>query len=377
LRIRKRILAIMKKEFVHIIRDPISLSVIIVLPVLLLFLFGYAVSSDVKHISTALLDLDETEGSFQVSQHFFQSGYFDFAYKVENFQELAQLIDSGKAKCGLVIPRNFSFSLNRGKGAEVQIIIDGSNPTIAQTALFSAQAIVQDFNLTISAQMARRTGAQLSFVPVDLESRVWYNPSLESLNFNIPGLVGVILQTLSINLTAFAVVKEKERGTIETLIVTPMKPLELMLGKIIPYMALAFGISTLVLAVAVFWFNVPFSGSLLLYFFLTFLFLASSLGIGLLVSTVSGNQFQAMQISSFVLLPSLILSGFIFPVEAMPVAIQWVAWCLPLTHFLPILRGLILKGVGIAYLYPDVIWLFIFSIFMVLFSSLRFQKRLT
>lgn len=374
---RKRVLAIMKKEFVHIIRDPISLSVIIVLPVLLLFLFGYAVSSDVKHISTALLDLDETEGSFQVSQHFFQSGYFDFAYKVENFQELAQLIDSGKAKCGLVIPRNFSFSLNRGKGAEVQIIIDGSNPTIAQTALFSAQAIVQDYNLTISAQMARRTGAQLSFVPVDLESRVWYNPSLESLNFNIPGLVGVILQTLSINLTAFAVVKEKERGTIETLIVTPMKPLELMLGKIIPYMALAFGISTLVLAVAVFWFNVPFSGSLLLYFFLTFLFLASSLGIGLLVSTVSGNQFQAMQISSFVLLPSLILSGFIFPVEAMPVAIQWVAWCLPLTHFLPILRGLILKGVGIAYLYPDVIWLFIFSIFMVLFSSLRFQKRLT
>lgn len=374
---KKRILAIMKKEFVHILRDPISLSVIIILPVFLLFLFGYAVSSDVKHISTAFLDLDETESSFQLSQHFFQSGYFDFAYKVRNFEELGHLIDSGKTKCGLIIPANFSFHLNRGEGAEIQVIIDGSNPTVAQTALFSAQAIVQDFNANLSVEMSRKTGAQISFVPIDLESRVWYNPSLESLNFNIPGLVGVILQTLSINLTAFAIVKEKEKGTIETLIITPIKPVELMLGKIIPYMVIAFGISTLVLAVAVFWFNVPFSGNLLLYFFLTFLFLASSLGIGLLVSTVSGNQFQAMQISSFVLLPSLILSGFIFPVEAMPEVIQLVAWCLPLTHFLPILRGLILKGVGISYLYPDVIWLFIFSIFMVFFSSLRFQKRLT
>ncbi|MGB9875594.1 MAG: ABC transporter permease [bacterium] len=374
---RKRIQAIMKKEFVHILRDPISLSVIIVLPVLLLFLFGYAVSSDVKHISTVLLDLDETNESFNLSQHFFQSGYFDLTYKVSNLEELSQLIDSGKAKCGLVIPNKFSYYLSRGQKAEVQVLIDGSNPTMAQTALFSAQAIVQDFNVQLSAQMASRLGTEIKFVPVNLESRVWYNPSLESLNFNIPGLVGVILQTMSINLTAFAIVKEKERGTIETLIVTPLKPVELMLGKIIPYMAIAFGISTLVLAVAVFWFHVPFNGSILLYFFLSFLFLASSLGIGLLVSTVSGNQFQAMQISSFVLLPSLILSGFIFPVEAMPVVIQWIAWLLPLTHFLPILRGLILKGVGITYLYQDVIWLFVFSVFMLLFSSLRFRKRLT
>jgi|YelNatPaOPRAMG01_1025707.scaffolds.fasta_scaffold01360_4 ABC-2 type transport system permease protein len=373
---KKRIIAIMKKEILHVLRDPVSLSIIILLPVFLLFLFGYAVSSDVKHISTVLLDLDESSDSFHLSQHFFQSGYFDLVYKVSSFEELSQLIDSGKAKCGLVIPNKFSYYLLRGEKAEVQFLIDGSNPTVAQTALFSAQAVVQDFNLQLSVKMASRSGNELKFVPVDLQSRVWYNPSLESLNFNIPGLVGVILQTMSINLTAFAIVKEKERGTIETLIVTPLKPLELMLGKIIPYIILAFGISTLVLAVAVFWFHVPFNGSILLYFLLSFLFLFSCLGIGLLISTIAQNQFQAMQISSFVLLPALILSGFIFPVEAMPQVIQWVSWLLPLTHFLPILRGLILKGVGIAYLFPDVIWLFVFSAFMLLFSSLRFRKRL-
>lgn len=373
---KKRVIAIIRKEILHIFRDPISLSIIILLPVFLLLLFGYAVSSDVKHISTVLLDLDESSESFHLSQHFFQSGYFDLAYKVSNFEELSQLIDSGKAKCGLVIPNKFSYYLLRGEKAEVQFLIDGSNPTTAQTALFSAQAVVQDFNVQLSVQMARRSANEFKFVPLDLQSRVWYNPSLESLNFNIPGLVGVILQTMSINLTAFAIVKEKERGTIETLIVTPLKPLELMLGKIIPYIILAFGISTLVLAVAVFWFHVPFNGSVLLYFFLSFLFLFSSLGIGLLISTVAQNQFQAMQISSFVMLPSLILSGFIFPVEAMPQVVQWISWLLPLTHFLPILRGLILKGVGIVYLFPDVIWLFVFSAFMLFLSSLRFRKRL-
>jgi len=189
--------------------------------------------------------------------------------------------------------------------------------------------------------------------------------------------VGVILQVLSINLTALAIVREREKGTIETLIVTPLKPFELVVGKIIPYMAVAFTVSMMVLAVAIFWFEVPFNGSVLLLFLFSFLFLLSSLGIGLLISTISENQFQAVQISNFVTLPSLVLSGFIFPVEAMPGVIQWVAWILPLTHFLPILRGLILKGVGLPHLYPDVVWLFVFSLIMLLFSSLRFRKRLT
>jgi len=373
----KRIIAVMRKEFIHIWRDPRALAVIVSLPVIMLFLFGYAVSSDVKHISTVLLDQDETSDSFHLSEHFFRSGYFDLNYKASSLEEVTYLIDSGKAKCALVIPAQYSFRLNRGEKIEIQFLIDGSNPTIAQTALFSAQAIVQDFSFNLSVEMAKRKGSGLIFVPLDLQSRVWYNPSLESLNFNIPGLVGVILQVLSINLTALAIVREREKGTIETLIVTPLKPFELVVGKIIPYMAVAFTVSMMVLAVAIFWFEVPFNGSVLLLFLFSFLFLLSSLGIGLLISTISENQFQAVQISNFVTLPSLVLSGFIFPVEAMPGVIQWVAWILPLTHFLPILRGLILKGVGLPHLYPDVVWLFIFSLIMLLFSSLRFRKRLT
>jgi len=373
----KRIIAVMRKEFIHIWRDPRALAVIVSLPVIMLFLFGYAVSSDVKHISTVLLDQDETSDSFHLSEHFFRSGYFDLNYKASSLEEVTNLIDSGKAKCALVIPAEYSFRLNRGEKIEIQFLIDGSNPTIAQTALFSAQAIVQDFSLNLSVEMAKRRGNGLIFVPLDLQSRVWYNPSLESLNFNIPGLVGVILQVLSINLTALAIVREREKGTIETLIVTPLKPFELVVGKIIPYMAVAFTVSMMVLAVAIFWFQVPFNGSVLLLFLLSFLFLLSSLGIGLLISTISENQFQAVQISNFVILPSLVLSGFIFPVEAMPEVIQWVAWILPLTHFLPILRGLILKGVGLPHLYQDVVWLFAFSLIMLLFSSLRFRKRLT
>jgi ABC-2 type transport system permease protein len=373
----KRIIAVMRKEFIHIWRDPRALAVIVSLPVIMLFLFGYAVSSDVKHISTVLLDQDGTSDSFHLSEHFFRSGYFDLNCKASSLEEVTYLIDSGKAKCALVIPAQYSFQLNRGEKIEIQFLIDGSNPTIAQTALFSAQAIVQDFSFNLSVEMAKRKGSGLIFVPLDLQSRVWYNPSLESLNFNIPGLVGVILQVLSINLTALAIVREREKGTIETLIVTPLKPFELVVGKIIPYMAVAFTVSMMVLAVAIFWFEVPFNGSVLLLFLFSFLFLLSSLGIGLLISTISENQFQAVQISNFVTLPSLVLSGFIFPVEAMPGVIQWVAWILPLTHFLPILRGLILKGVGLPHLYPDVVWLFIFSLIMLLFSSLRFRKRLT
>lgn len=373
---RKRIMAILRKEFIHVLRDPRALSVILILPVVMLFLFGYAVAYDVKHMSTAIFDQDEGAKSFQLSQTFFQSGYFDLTWKVSSFEELTSLIDSGEVKCGLVIPSHFTKDLLAGRNVEIQVLIDGSNPTIAQTALFSAQAIVQDFSAQLAFSAEERKGFSTQFVPINLQSRVWYNPSLESLNFNIPGLVGVILQFMSINLTAFAIVREKERGTIEGLIVTPLKPFELMIGKIIPYVLISFTIVMTVLGVAVLWFKVPFNGDFWLLVALSFLFLASSLGIGLFVSTISQNQFQALQISSFVVLPSLILSGFIFPVEAMPQIVSAIAWMLPLTHFLPILRGIILKGIGIHYLFPEVIWLLVFAIIILLISSLRFRKRL-
>jgi ABC-2 type transport system permease protein len=372
----KRTAAVLRKEFYHILRDARALYIIFILPVVMLFLFGYAVANDVKHIPTALLDQDESVASFHLAEAFSRSGYFDLIWKATDARQVEELMDSGAVRCALVIPPGFAVQLARQSGSEVQILIDGTNPTTAQTALFSAESIVAYSNAELTASMLQRQGQQLTLIPIDLQSRVWYNPSLESLNFNIPGLIGIVLQFITINLTAFSIVREREKGTMETLIVTPLKPLELMLGKIIPYIVLALAISLLVLAIAVLWFQVPFNGSFWLLLVLSFLFLASCLGIGLLISTVAENQFQAQQFSTFVVLPSIILSGFIFPIEAMPSVVQWIAWCLPLTHFLPILRGVILKGIGIEILWPEAIWLLTFTILILLVAAFRFRKRL-
>jgi ABC-2 type transport system permease protein len=372
----KRTGAVLRKEFYHILRDARALYIIFILPVVMLFLFGYAVANDVKHIPTALLDQDESVASFHLAEAFSRSGYFDLTWKAIDARQVEQLMDSSAVRCALVIPPGFAAKQARQLNSEVQILIDGTNPTTAQTALFSAESIVANSNSELTASMLQRKGQQLAFIPISLQSRVWYNPSLESLNFNIPGLIGIVLQFITINLTAFSIVREREKGTMEALIVTPLRPLELMLGKILPYIVLALSISLLVLAIAVLWFQVPFNGSFWLLLFLSFLFLASCLGIGLFISTMAENQFQAQQFSTFVVLPSIILSGFIFPIEAMPPVVQWVAWCLPLTHFLPILRGVILKGIGIEILWPETIWLLVFTILVLLVAALRFRKRL-
>jgi ABC-2 type transport system permease protein len=305
------------------------------------------------------------------------TGYFDADLYVDNPQEAQRLIDSGRVQAGFIIPPTFSTTLSQGQEAVVQLLIDGSDPTVAQTALFGAQAAAQAQAFEIMSDAVEKRGLTGGFsLPLSLLTRVLYNPDMKNLNFMVPGLVGMILQTQSLMLTTLAIVRERELGTLEQLIVTPIKPLELMLGKTLPAALIALANMTTILCLSVFWFKIEFQGSLLLFAVLSSLFLFSSLGIGLLISTVSTTQMQAMQTMVLILLPSIILSGFMFPRESMPRLLYNMGYFIPLTYFLQITRGIILKGVGIEFLWGQVWPLAIFGLAVFTISARRFQKRL-
>jgi ABC-2 type transport system permease protein len=290
---------------------------------------------------------------------FFNTGYFDRTGEASNLAELRGAIDGGSAKVGIVLPPDFSRDMVAGRTPTAQVLVDGSDPNTAQTALL------------VSGTLASRGG-----VSVDVRPSVLYNPGMQSVNFMIPGLLGLILQFQTLLLTAFAVVRERERGTLEQLVVTPVKPWELMLGKILPFVVLGFANVLLASAVGRFWFGVEFAGSYLVLLALAGLFVLSSLGLGLLISTISQTQTQAMQVALFVMLPSILLSGFVFPREGMPHPIRELGLFIPLTYFLQILRGIILKGVGVEVLWPQVTALALFGLAVFGLSANRFRKTL-
>ena len=278
---------------------------------------------------------------------------------------------------GLTIPPGYADRLARRERAEVSLIIDGSDPTIANTALASAAAIGQAHGATITERVMRQGGVLLSALPgVDVQTRVWYNPNMISANYMVPALIGLILQTLTALLTAVAIVREREQGTLEGLIVTPIRAPELMMGKIVPYVLVAFMAMLEILLVGTLWFKVPINGSVLLLVALAALFLLSALGIGLLVSTVAHTQQEAMMLAFFTILPSVFLSGFMFPIASMPKVLQWASKVIPLTYFLVIDRGIVLKGNGMDILLPQVIALAVFGVAILTLAVVRFRKRL-
>lgn len=265
---------------------------------------------------------------------FRNTGYFDPDLYVESSDEMTRLLDSGEAKVGLIIPRDYAVKLHRGEQAALQLLVDGSDPLVARTALSTAQVITQKESYDIKVKTIRKSGTGGDFQPaVDLRYRIWYNPDMESMKFNIPGLVGLIMQNITILLTAFALVRERERGTLEQLIITPVRPAELIIGKLIPYTVIAFVDVLIILGFGVFWFHVPVNGSIVQLLFFSFLFLMGALGLGLFVSTIAKTQLQAMQIGFAIILPSVLLSGFMFPRESMPQVIQAIGYALPLTYF--------------------------------------------
>lgn len=373
----RRMWTIMRKEFIHIWRDPRTLIIILIMPVTLLLLLGYAIAVDIKDIPTVVYDQSLSAPSRRFLDRFWQTGDFKFVGHVSNPNEMLQWIDRGDARVGIIIPPDFDTRLAGNRSAAVQVFIDGSDPTVAQTALLVAQSIGQAASVEIISQQLSAFGMTGGLaLPIDLRARLLYNPDMKRINFMVPGLLAAILQMQTLFLTAFAIVREREQGTMEQLIVTPIRSWELMLGKILPFLILAILNVCITLVVASFWFRVEVKGNIVLLFVLALIFLLGSLGLGILISTVSRTQMQAMQLAAFVILPMLILSGFLVPRENMPWLANYTGYLFPITYFLVIIRTIIVKGVGIIALWNQAIPLAVFSLTVFVVSALAFRKRL-
>lgn len=373
-----RLLAIIRKEFTHIFRDPQTLGIVLIMPISMLLLMGYAVAADIEDIPTAVFDQAMDARSRDLLERFWQTDFFELERTAHSQQEIQDLIDEGVVRVGIIVPPGFAADLEAGKQVQVQVLIDGSDTTIAQVAQFAAESIGQATAVEIVGVKIGNSGMGIPslVMPILMRPRLLYNPSLDKVNALVPSLIGMILQFQSIFLTSFAIVREREQGTLEQLIVTPVRPWELMMGKIVPFVLLAFLNVGLTLAVGYFIFGVEFSGSLALLLALSIVFLLGSLGTGVLISTVSHTQMQANQIASFVLLPAIILSGFFIPRDNMPTLAYYAGYLIPLTYFNEILRGIVMKGVGMVFLWKHVIPLSIFGIVVFVLSVLRFHKRL-
>ncbi len=372
-----RFKAILKKEIRQIRRDRVSLAIPIMMPILMMFLFGYAVNTEVDHIPTAVCDQSRTQESREYIDAFRTSNYFDLNVQAENGEEINALIESGKVKAALTVPQDFARDIKGGLNPECELVIDGSDPTTARTAMNSGILISEIYSVKLKESFAKNAGLSISSLPsISLATRISYNPNMESNRFTIPGLVALIMQNITVMLTAFAMVREKERGTIEQLIVTPVRPLELIIGKLIPYIVIGYVGFLFSLGLCIFWFGIWPAGDIFLLLLLGLLFVICSLMIGMLISTVAKNQLQAMFATILILLPSILLSGFIFPREAMPPVIGQIGLVFPITYFLDIIRGIVLKGVGADVLMQDI--LILTGIFFVLlfFTILRFRKSL-
>lgn len=371
-----RLLSIIRKEFIQIFRDPRTLVLIIVMPMLQLFLLGYAATTDVKNISLAVWDQSHSPQARALLDAFRSANYFSIDYAVGSDQEYRELIESGDIRAALIIPPDYEERLLEGN-AQVSLVLDGSDATVGGTALNTARLIGQSYATRVLTEQAALTGRPFAFAPpLDVRTQVWYNPDLIAAYFNVPGVIGMILYFITTLLTASSIVRERERGTIEQLIVTPIRSWELVVGKILPYSILALIDMVEVLVIGHWWFKVPIKGDLGLIFALSGLFLISSLGIGLFASTVANTQQEAFITVMVTMLPSLFLSGFFFPIEAMPQFLQYVSAIVPLRYYLIIIRALLLKGVGLPALQNEVIALIIFAVVIMSIAALRFRKRL-
>ncbi len=375
--INSRLRSLIRKEFLQIIRDPRTLTLVLIMPIMQLFLLGYAATNDVRNVTMAVYDQDRGPAARQLLDAYRTADYFALKFEVDSEDELRSLIDGGDARAGLVIPPDYTNQIRTSGSAEVLFILDGSDPAVASTALSSAQLIGQEHATAILEERLARVGlSNVLMPPVLVRSQVWYNPDLVSSYYMIPGVIALILYALTSILTATAIVRERERGTIEQLIVTPIRPWELIVGKLLPYAVLAFLNMVEVLAIGHYWFGVPVRGSLGLILTLSALFLLSSLGIGLFASTLARTQQEAMLIVWMTLLPALFLSGVFFPLEAMPPVLQWISHLIPLRYYLVIIRSLMLKDIGLLALTREVIALAFFGAILMTAAVMRFRKRL-
>lgn len=358
----------LRKEFIQMRRDRVTLAMMVVLPAIQLVLFGYAIQTEVRHLPTLVFDESRTSDSRALVQVLENTGNFRVVGAARNREEIAERIGRGEVSAALVIPPEFATDLKRGRGAQAQMIVDAADPLSSSAALSGA---------TLAGRVyAAQIRGDVRVTPLEVRVRPWYNPALRSAAFIVPGIIGVLLSITLILITSIAIVRERERGTLEQLIVTPIGKTSLMLGKLIPFVLVGYVQMTVILVLGRLLFNIPIRGSLLALYVASFAFVVANLGIGLLLSTRARNQLQAMQLGFFLIMPSILLSGFMFPRQAMPPAAQWLGLVLPLTYYLEILRGILLKGVGLDYLWRPVLVLVVYALAMIVLSVRRFTKTI-
>ena len=364
-----RILEMVRKEFRQIFRDSKLRRLIFISPIIQLIVFGYAVSTDVRHVATFVVDHDNSAISRELVDTFTASGYFAIVDRSERPADLVSALDHGDAIVGVVIPAGFGDDLVSGSGARVQLVFDGTNSNIAIVAKGYAERITTAFGLA-SASVE---------IPsmIALRDRAWFNPELESRNYNVPAVVGAIIMLVCLLLTALAIVREREIGTLEQLMVSPLQPFELMLGKTIPFAIIGLFDLAVITAIAILWFDIPFRGSFVLLFGASVLYLLSTLGLGLFISTIASTQQEAFLSSFLVFMPTMLLSGFMFPVRSMPELFQWITLANPMRHYLEIVRAIFLKGAGAEHLAMQFVALATIGIVILTLATMRFQKRIS
>jgi ABC-2 type transport system permease protein len=374
----QRLIALIRKESTQLMRDRRSLIYVLALPLIQLFLFGYAVSLTVYHLPTAIVDQSNDARSRNYIQALVNSQYFDITLRLQSEEEAITAIDHGDAKVGIVIPPNFATDTDLGKG-NVLVLLDGSDSFSVQSGYGAASTISQNYSLNLTTEKIRRMGgnaAAITDMPINTATRVLYNPDLREIWFILPALMGLILQTLAVGQAALVVVKDREVGTVEQILVTPTRPLELVLSKMIPQLVLSLITMGAVMGLGVVWFGVPFQGSILLYAAMVVLFAVCSLGLGLFISTRARTQKQAQQMALMVMMFSTLLTGMIYPRNSMPIIPQLIGNLFPLTYFIRISRGIMTKGVGLSFVWTDAVTLIFYAVVIIVIASRNFKNRL-
>ncbi len=370
----ERLYNMIKKEFIQVFRNSKMKAIILVMPLIQSMIFGYAVTTDVRQVETAIYDLNQTPESRDLIDRFVRSGYFVVKEQIHSDREISELIDYGKVSAVIKIPATFSGDILSGKTAAVQVIVDGTDSNTAGVVLNYAGNIIRSDAIEL---LQKRAGSSaLTSVGVNLQTRAWFNENLTSRNFYVPGVIAGIVMLVTLLLTSMAVVREKEMGTMEQIAVTPITPLEFILGKTMPSIIIGFVNMIFVTLVSVFWFDIPVRGSIFLLLVANGFFLMTTIGIGLIISTLSETQQQAMMSTFFFYLPALLLSGFMFPIANMPKLVQAVTYLNPLRYFLIIIRGIFLKGVGIEILWPQILALLLLGVFVLTLAVKKFHKTL-
>jgi ABC-2 type transport system permease protein len=373
-----RLLAVAKKEIIQIIRDSRSLTIVVLMPVALMLLFGYGVNLDLKGLPVYVYDQDGTQQSQDLLKHFQASGYFHIVPSVSDYATITRALDDGSAKMAIVIPWNFSQRLGEGGPAQVQAIIDATDDNTANVLIGYTQAVVQGYSSEVQTTWLSRRGQRLQPAPVSVETRTWYNEDLESSAFIIPGVLALVMSVIGAFLTSLTIAREWERGTMEQLISTPISAMEIMLGKLTPYFVLGMFDVVVCAVIAIDWFHVPFRGSFLTLLISSALFMVVVLSLGFFISVLAKNQFAASQIALLItFLPAFLLSGFLFAIEQMPVALQWITRILPARYYVSVLKKIFLKGTPTAMLSADLIPLAVFALVLAVLATRAFHKRLT